>query len=113
MIQLGEHGAHAVIAQAAGMVRRRDKAAAKGVHFGKRANLSGIAEIIHIFSPGQAGAGRRLHSDDLIVRLPPELLAHKRGNQAAQIGTASRTANDHIRLNSVFIHGGLCLQSDD
>ena len=112
MIQLGEDGAHAVIAQAARMVGRRDEVAAQGVHLCQRADHSGVTEIIHIFAAGQARAGSGLHRDDLIVSFPSEHLAHKRGDQAAQIGTAARAADDHVGNDAVLIHGCLSFQAD-
>ena len=57
-------GAHAVVAQAAGVVGRRDEAAAQGVHPGQGCNPARVAEVIGVFAPGQGGAGGRLHRHD-------------------------------------------------
>ena len=95
------------------MVRRRHKTAAQRIHLCKRTDLSGIAEIIYILSSGHARTGRGLHRYDAIVRLSPDFLADKRRNQTAQIGTAARTADDHIRLDIIFSERRLRLLTDD
>ncbi len=111
-VQLGKGGAHAVISQAARMVGRRDEAAAQRIHFCKRTHHSGIAEVVCEFSSGKAGAGCRFHCDKAVILLAPELLAHKRCDQTAQIGTAARTADDDVRLHAVLIQRSLALKSD-
>ena len=102
-VELGQSGAHAVIAQAAGVVGRRDKAAAQRVHFCQRADHAGITEIVSVLAAREAGAGGRLHSDDAVVLFAAEFFTHERGNQTAEIAAAARAANDDIRRNAVFV----------
>ena len=112
IIQLGNDGAHAVIAKAACMVCGRNEAAAKSVHLCKRTNLSSIAEVISIFTTGQARAGSRLNGDDFVVGLAAKHLANERGDQAAKVGTAAGTADDGICLNAIFLECRAGLETD-
>ena len=112
IVQLGQNAAHAVIAQAAGVVRRGNEAAAQRVHLLKRAHAAGVAVVVGVHAAGEAGAGRGLDGDELIVLLAAQLFAHERGNQAAQIGAAAGAANDDVRLDAVFVHSRLALKAD-
>ena len=109
VIELGQGGTHAVIAQAAGVVGGRDKIAAQRIHLGKRADHTRIAEIVSVYAAGQAGAGSGFNGDDLVVGFAAELFSHKRCDQAAQIGSAAGTANDNVGFYAVFIQGGFGL----
>lgn len=113
VVQLADDAAHAMIPQAAGVVGGGDKAVAQGVHLGHGADLAGVAEVVFEHATGQAGAGGRLHGDDLIVCLAAEHLAHEGGDQAAQIGAAAGAADNDVRLDAVFIQRRLRLQTDD
>src|SRR5699024_4497720 len=97
VVQLGKHGAHAVEAQAAGVVGRGDEPRAQRVHFCQRADHAGVAEVVGKAAAGKAGAGGRLHGDDAVIPLAAQLFAHEGGNQPAQVGTAARTADDNVR----------------
>ena len=112
VIELGKRGAHAVEAQAAGMNGRGHKAASQCIHFGKRAHLAGIAEVIGESAARKARAGSRLDRDDPVIRLAAQLLPHERRDQSAQVGAAAGTADDDVRLDAVFIQSGLRLKSD-
>ena len=102
-----------MIAQPAGVVGRRDESAAQSIHLGQRTYHAGVTEIIGILAPSEAGAGCRFHGDDLVVRFAPELLAHERGDESAQIGAAAGTADDHVGFDTVFIQCRLGFQADD
>ena len=95
------------------MVGGRDEAAAQRIHFSQGADLTGIAEVIYIFSSGKAGAGSRLYCNEFIILFPSEHLSHKRGNQATQVGAAAGTSDDDIRHDIVFIKRGLGFQTDN
>ena len=101
-----------MVAQAARMVGRRHKAAAKRVHFGKRANFAGIAEIVNIFAAGQTGAGGRLDRNDAVIGLAAQFFAHEGGNQTAQVGAAACTTDDDIGFDAVFIQRGFGFHTD-
>ena len=113
VVELGEHGAHAVIAKAACVVGSRDEVAAQCVHLGERAYHSGVAEVVSVNAASEARAGSRLNCDDLIVRLAAELLAHERSDEAAEVGTAAGAADDHVGFDAVFVEGRLGLKTDD
>ena len=113
VIQLGQNRAHAMVAQAARVVGGRNETAAQGIHLGQGTYHTGITEIIGVSASCQAGAAGRLHRHDIVVRFSAQLLTHERRDQAAQIGAAARAADDHIRLDTVFIQGDLSLESDD
>ena len=83
MVEFRQGGAHAVVAQAPCVVGGGDEAAAKSVHFGQRADHAGVAEIIGVHAPGEAGAGGGLHGDEAVVGFPAQLLAHERRDEAA------------------------------
>src|SRR5699024_1137860 len=112
-VELGEGGAHAVVAQAAGVVGGGDETAAQGVHLGQGADHAGVAEVVGVLAPGQAGAGGGLHGDEAVVRLAPELLPHEGGDETAQVAAAAGTADDDVGLHAVLVQGGLALQADD
>ena len=113
MIQLGDDAAHAVIAQAAGVVGGGDEAVAQSVHLGHGADHAGVAEVILEHAAGQTGAGGGLHRDDAVIGLAPEHLAHKGGDQAAQVGAAAGAADDDVGLDAVLLQRGLGLKADD
>ena len=101
-----------MVAQAAGVVGRGDEAAAQRVHLRQRADHAGVAEVVGEFAAGEAGAGGRLHGDDAVIRLAPELFAHERRDQAAQIGAAAGAADDDVGLDAVLVQRCLGLQTD-
>ena len=113
VVELGENGAHAVIAQAACVVRRRDEIAAQRVHLGERADHTGVAEVIGVNAAGEAGAGSRLNGNDAVVRLTAQLFAHERSDEAAKVGAAAGAADNHVGLDAVFIERRLGLETDD
>ena len=113
VIELGEDGAHAVVAETAGVVRRGDEVAAQGVHLGERAYHAGVAEVVGVDTAGEAGAGGRFHGDDAVIRLTAELFAHKRRDEASQVGAAAGAADDHVGLDPIFVQSSLGLQADD
>ena len=113
MVQLGQNRTHAVIPKPSCVVGGRNKAAAQRVHFCQRTDLSGITEIIGEFSSCETGAGGRFYGDNLVIRFSPEFFSRKRRDQPSQIGAAPGAADNHIRLNAVFLHGGFGFQPND
>ena len=113
MVQLGEDGAHAVVAQAAGVVGRGDEPAAQGVHPGQRGDAAGVAEVVGIPPAGQGRAGGRLHRHKTGVTAALQPVGHEGGNQAAQIGAAAGAAHHHVGIFVQLFHGQLALQPDD
>ncbi len=54
VIQLGQDGAHAVIPQAAGVVRGGNEVGTQGVHLRQRAHHAGVAEVVGVDAAGEA-----------------------------------------------------------
>ena len=113
MVELGDERAHSVVAQAARMVRGGDEAAAECVHAGQRRYLAGITEIIGVAAARQGGAGGRLDRDKIGVFAAQQLVLHKGGDQAAEVGAAAGAANDNVRVFAQLLHCRLGLQADD
>ena len=95
------------------MVGSRNEAAAEGVHFCQRTDLSCVTEVIGEFTSCQARAGSRLHSDEAVVGFASELFAHEGGDQTAEVGTAAGASDDHVGLDAELVKGRLCFQTDD
>ena len=102
-----------MVPKAACVVGRGDEAGAERVHFGQRADHTGIAEVIGELAAREARAGRGLNGDDAVVGFSAELLAHKGRNQAAEVRAAAGAADDDVGLDAVFIKRSLGLQTDD
>ena len=95
------------------MVGSGDIVASQGIHLCQGADHTRIAIVVSKSASGQAGARCRLYGDEAVIRLASQLLAHEGSDQAAQITAAAGTADDHVGLDAVFIHGRLGLQADD
>ena len=95
------------------MVRRRNKAASQGVHLCQRADHTCIAVVVSVDTSCQARAGSRFHSDNFIISFTPEHLTNKRCDQTSEIGTTSRTTDNHIGLYTVFIQSRLRFKTDN
>ena len=113
VVQLRDDGAHAVVAQAAGVVRRGDEAAAERVHLGQRADLTGVAEVVGEPAAREARAGGGLDGDEPIVALAAQFLTHEWGDEATEVAAAAGAADNNIRHNAVFVKGRFRLQTDD
>src|SRR5207247_4810454 len=64
VVELANERCHAVVAQAAGVQRRRDERVAEGVHLDERREADGIAEVVDVLAPGDARAGGWLDGAD-------------------------------------------------
>ena len=113
VVELGQDGAHAVIAETACVVGSGDEVTAQSVHLSHGADLTGVGEVICELTSCEAWAGCRLDCDDLIISLASQLLAHEGGDQTAQIGAAACTADDDVGLYVVLVKSRLCLKTDD
>ena len=94
------------------MVGGRDETASQCVHFCQRTDHTSITEVIHVPASCEARTGCRFYGDKLVVGFSAELLTHERRNQTSQIGSAASTADDHIRFDTVFVHGSFRFQTD-
>ena len=113
VVELGEDGAHAVVAQAARVVGRRDEPAAERIHARQRCNLARVAEVVGVFAAGKGGAGGRFHRHDARIFHAAQLVGHKGGDQSAQVGAAARTPDDHVWVFAQLFHGDFTLKPDD
>ena len=102
-----------MIAQPSGVVGRGYEAAAEGVHLGERTDFAGVAEVVGVTAAGEARTRGRFHGDDPVIRFSAQFFAHERRDQAAEVGTAARAADDDVRSDPVLVERGLGLQSDD
>ena len=111
--ELRDNGAHAVIAQAARVARRRHEAAAQRIHLGKRRDPRRIAEIIGIFAARHRGAARRLDADEFDIVLPLQFVPHEGRDEPAEVGAAAHAADDDIGGDAVLFERRLALEPDD
>ena len=113
IVEFGEDGAHAVIAQAAGVNRAGHEAGTERVHFGEWADFARIAEVVGVDAACEGGTAGGFDGHDVVVGFAAQFFAHERGNEAAQIGSAACTADDHVRLDAVFVERGFRFEADD
>ncbi len=85
IVEFGEDGAHAVIAEAAGVNRAGHEAGSERVHFGERADFAGVAEVVGVGAACEGGAGGGFDGHDVVVGFAAEFLAHERGDEAAEV----------------------------
>ena len=78
VIEFGNDGTHAVVAQSSSVVWRWNEVAAQRVHLCQRADMARVAEVIGILATGQARAGCRLHGNDAAIRFTAEFIGDKR-----------------------------------
>src|SRR5436309_10567941 len=98
VVELADQRRHAVVAQAAGVQRRRDERVAERVHLHQRREPDGVAEIVDVLALGETGARGRLHRDDphLLV-LAGELVGREREGEAGEVRAAAGAADDDVR----------------
>ena len=53
------------------------------------------------------------YRDEMIIGFTLQFFTHKRGNQSAEVAAASRTTDDDIGLDAVFIQCGFGFQTDN
>ena len=85
-LELGEDGAHAVVAQASGVIGAGDEAVAEGVHLRERAGLARIGEVVGEAAAREAGAAGGLDGHEARAGMGAEdLIAHEGRDEAAQV----------------------------
>src|SRR6266540_2526166 len=87
-----------VVAQPAGVDRRRHELVAQRVHREQRGHPGGVAEVVVEGPFGERRARRWLRGDE-----PHAVLGHERQGDAAQVRAAAAAADDHVRA---WVAGG-------
>ena len=96
------------------MERRRNEAVAERVHLHQRREPHGVAEIVDVFSLGQARAGRRLDGDDAdLLLLAAELVGGEGEGEAGEVGATAGAADDDVRLVVRLLELFLRFEADD
>ena len=113
VVQLGQNGAHAVIAQSARVAGGRYEVRTERVHLRERAYPARVAIVVGVSAAGQRRTARRLDRHNAVVVLAAKLLAHERRNQSAEIRSAAGAADDHIGLLAELAESGLGLKAYD
>ena len=94
----------AVVAQAAGVHRRRHEVVAERVHGEERGHADGVAEVVAVAAAGECWAGRRLGGDEAHLRLAAEHAAHEGERQPGEVRAAPDAADHDIRLVARQLH---------
>ena len=114
VLQLRHDGAHAVVAQAAGVVGAGLEAVAERVHLGERARLARVGEVVGVAPARERGAARGLHGHEARVgMLAAQRVAHERRDEAAQVRPAARAADHDVGILAQLLKSGVALQPDD
>ena len=113
VVEFRKDGAHAVVAQAASMVGRRDEAGTQRVHLGERADLAGIAEVVGVLTASEARAACRFHSENIVVGFATELFADERAHEATEVRTTAGATDDEVGFHAELVEGGLRFETDD
>ena len=90
-------GAHAVVAQPAGVDSGGHEAAAQGVHLDQRRQVRGVAEVVGVGALGHGRAGGGLDGDDArALVLSAQLATDERERDAGEVGAAAGAADDDV-----------------
>ena len=88
---------HAVVAEPAGVDRRRDERVAERVHLDERRHLPGVAEVVDVGALGEARARLGLDGDDAqVLPLAGELVLEEREGEAAEVRAAADAADQDV-----------------
>ena len=79
------------------MDRIGDERMPQCVHLDERRELSGVAEVVAVLTPGQRWAGGRLYASDCRVHAAGELLTEEWERKSAEVGPASGAADQNVR----------------
>jgi hypothetical protein len=103
-----------VIAQPAGVDRRRDEAVAERVHRHERRQARRVAEVVGVDALRERRAGRGLGRDEAGTGAAGAQLAPQpRERQAAEVRAAADAADDDVGLLAGQLHLGDRLLADD
>ena len=89
-----------------------DEVAAESIHLCERSDLAGVAEVIGVFASGERRAGGRLNRNEVRVLLTADLIAHERGDKAAEVGAAAGAADDDVGVFVIHLHCRLGFNAD-
>ena len=102
----------AVVAQAAGVHRRRHEAVAERVHRHERREARRVAEVVGVDALGQRRAGRRLGGEEARAGAGAQLAPQPRVGQAGEVRAAAHAADDHVGRVAGELHLGDALLAD-
>ena len=102
--QGAQHGRVAVVAQPAGVHRRRHEIVAQRVHGQQWGQPGGVAEVVAEQAAGQRRAGRRFGRDEPGLRLAAQHPARERERQPGEVRATANAADHHVRLVTGQFH---------
>ena len=103
-----------MVAQPAGVDRRRHERVTKRVHLDERRRHGFVTEVVDVPTLGETRCGHRLDRDDAeVVRLAGELVRDEREREAAEIRAAADAAHEDIRVFVGELELLLYLLTDD
>ena len=83
------------------------------MHFGQWSKMRRVSKIVGIFSSGQRRAGCRFNRDHPDFASTPEHFPDEGKDDPGEVGSASGTADHHVRVVSGHFHLLDGFQSDD
>src|ERR687898_2594529 len=101
--QLGDQRRDAVVAQPAGVDRRRDEVVPERVHRNERRQLARIAEVVGEEAACEGRAGRRLAGEDVDVAAC-DLLADERERKSGEVRPAADAADHDVGEGARLLH---------
>ncbi len=87
----------AVVAQPAGVHRRRHEVVAERVHRQQRRQPRRVAEVVAVGAARERGAGGRLGREEARARAPAQHEPHEREREPREVRAAADAADDHVR----------------
>ena len=85
-----------MVSKAAGVDRLGYERVAERVHLHQWGHPHGVAEVVAVLALGEAGAGGRLDAADRRTHPPGQRLAQERECQTAEVGAATRAADEQV-----------------
>ena len=101
--ELGDQRRDAVVAQPAGVDRRRDEVVPERVHRDERRQLARVAEVVGEEAARERRAGGRLAGEDVDVAAR-DLLAQEREREPGEVRAAADAADDDVREGAGLLH---------
>ncbi len=101
-----------MVAQPAGVDRRRDEVVAERVHRHQRRQADGVAVVVGVDALGQRRARRRLGADEARRRPVAQVAAQPRERQPGEVRAAADAADHDVGLLARHLHLGDRLLAD-
>ena len=94
----------AVVAEPAGVDRRRHEVVAERVHRHQRRHPDRVAEVVAVLAARQRRAGGRLGREEAHLRAAAQDGADERERQPGEVRAAADAADDHVGLLAGHLH---------